>query len=77
MVEKILAAIRAIKDTFRVSHVRVHEPRNGFVFSNPSEGCASRVVARVSSGNASLSFGHYITQADMDCRFERIMSAKI
>ena len=72
-----MISLRKFIDTFRVSHVRVHEPRNVFVFSNPSEGCASRAVARVSIGNARLSFGRYITQADMDGRYERIMSAKI
>lgn len=70
-------SLKKFADTFRVSHVRVHEPRNVSVFGNPSDGCASRVVARVSSGNASLSFGRYITQADMDARYERIMSASI
>ena len=72
-----MISLKGFIDTFRVSHVRVHEPRNGFSFSNPSEGCAPRAVARVSSGNAKLSFGRYITQADMDGRYERIMAARI
>ena len=72
-----MISLKRLIDTFKVSHVRVHEPQSVFVFSNPSEGCASRTVARVSSGNASLSFGRYITQADMDGRYERIMAAKI
>ena len=72
-----MISLRKFIDTFRVSHVRVHEPRNVLVFGNPSDGCASRAVARVSSGNASLSFGRDITQADMDSRYERIMAAKI
>ena len=72
-----MISLKRFVDTFKVSYVRVHEPQNVSMFGNPSEGCASRTVARVSSGNASLSFGRYVTQADMDGRCERIMAAKI
>ena len=64
-------------DTFRVSHVRVHLPRKTTVFCNPSDGCAVRAVASRSSGNASLSFGRYITQDGLDSRFARLMSAQV
>ena len=72
-----MISLRKFTDAFRVPHVNVHEPRIVLVFGNPREGCASRTVPRVLSGNASLSFGRYITQADMDSRYERIMSANI
>ena len=64
-------------DTFRLSRVRVHVPRRMPEFCNPSEACAARAVARVSSGNAELSFGRFATRNALDARFERIMNAKV
>lgn len=64
-------------DTFRLSRVRVHVPRRIPEFCNPSEVCAARAVARVSSGNAELALGKFVTRNALDERFERIMSAKV
>ena len=66
-----------IFDTLKTSHVKVHIPRNIPQFTNPSEECDRRAVMRQASGNARLAFGRYVTQEQMDSRFERILSAEI
>jgi len=68
---------REMADTFRASRVRVHLPRKAVKFCNPGERCSVRAVASISSGNASLSHGRYVTQKELDGRFARIMSAQI
>ena len=64
----------AIRDTFVVSHVHVHTPGEALVVSNPDEGCSRRIVAKVATGNALLASGRYVTRAQMDDRYDRIMS---
>ena len=66
-----------IFDTLKTSHVKVHIPRNIPQFTNPSEECDRRAVMRQASGNARLAFGRYVTQEQIDSRFERILSAEI
>ena len=66
-----------IFDTLKTSHVKVHIPRNIPQFTNPSKECDRRTVMRQASGNARLAFGRYVTQEQMDSRFERILSAEI
>ena len=66
-----------IFDTLKTSHVKVHIPRNIPQFTNPSEECDRRAVMRQASGNARLAFGRYVTQEQMDSRFERILAAEI
>lgn len=64
----------AIRDTFVVSHVHVHAPSEALVVSNPDDGCSRRIVAKVATGNALLASGRYVTRAQMDDRYDRIMS---
>ena len=63
-------------DTLKTSHIRVHIPRSIPQFKNPSEECDRRAVMRQASGNARLAFGRYVTQEQMDSRFERILAAE-
>ena len=63
-------------DPFRLSRVRVHVPRRSPRFYNPSEVCIANAVARVSSGNAELSSGKFVTRKALDERFDRIMGVK-
>ena len=68
--------LNKIFDTLKTSHIRVHIPRSIPQFKNPSEECDRRAVMRQASGNARLAFGRYVTQEQMDSRFERILAAE-
>ena len=71
-----MTAVKSFADTFKPSMIRVYEPRKVVAIRNPSDECGIRSVIRESSGNASLSFGRYVTRAGMDRRFARIMAVK-
>ena len=65
-----------MRDTLKTSRIRVHIARDIPQFKNPSEECERRAVIRQASGNARLAFGRYVSQAQMDARVERILSAE-
>ena len=72
--KKLLGVWNAIRDTFVVSRVHVHLPREVQSISNPADGHSRRVVAKVATGNALLSAGRYVTRTQMDDRYDRIMA---
>lgn len=68
-----MTLLEKLIDTFRLSRVHVHVPRRIPEFSNPSEVCVARAVARVASGNAGLALSKFLTYDPLDERYERIM----